>query len=100
MAQVAAPIRVLSRRLRSHWRSILVVSGLVLVFASLAITMLNNQSWQADRRYQAAVADADRLDPGWRLDDLLAAREKVPDAANSALRVHAIFDQLPGGWPG
>ena len=38
MAQVAAPIRVLGRRLRSHWRPILVACGLVAVFASIAVT--------------------------------------------------------------
>ncbi len=100
MAQVTASVGVLRRRFRSAWRPIAVVCGLVLAFASIAVTMLNKLSWQADRGYRAAVADADGLDPGWRLDDLMAKREKVPDDVNSALRVHAIFEQLPGGWPG
>ena len=64
------------------------------------MTMFNNQSSLADRRYLAAAAEADRLDPGWRLDDILAERERIPDHENSALRVRDIAGQLPGGWPG
>ena len=100
MVQVTAPVRSMGQRFRTHWRGILVVCALLLILGSLALTMLNNQSWQADRRYEAAVAEADRLDPGWRLDQILASREKLPDDANSALRVRAIAEQLPGGWPG
>ena len=100
MAQVTAMIRVRGRRLRSRWRSILVVCGLVAVFAGLALSMLKSNVSRADRQYEAAVAEADTLDPGWRLDDLMARREKIPDNANSALRVHAIFEEIPGGWPG
>jgi hypothetical protein len=101
MAQLTAPIlRSMTRRLRSHWRGILVAGALVLMFGSIALTMLNNQSWQADRLYAAAAAETDRLDPGWRLDDMLAKREKLSEHENSVLRVRDIAEQLPGGWPG
>ena len=36
-----------------------------------------------DRRLTAAIDAADRDDPNWRLDDLLANREQVPDEENS-----------------
>ncbi len=101
MAHSTAPVlQSMSRRFRSHWRGIAVVFALALILGSIALTMLNTQSWQADLKYQAAVAEADRLDPGWRLDDILAAREKMPDQENSALRVHEIADKLPGAWAG
>ena len=93
-------IRRLGRRLSARWRFILVGCGLVLAFASIALTMLISQNWQADRRYRDAAAEADRLDPGWRLDDIMTQREKVPDAINGALRVRKIAEQLPQGWPG
>ena len=98
---LAAPIRSMGRRLSSHWRFIVVRGGLVLILASIALTMLNTLSWQAERSYQQAVAEADRLDPGWRLDDILATpRESFRTMINSALRVRQIAEKLPGGWPG
>jgi hypothetical protein len=100
MPILSAPKGTMARRLSSRWRFILVGCGLVFAFASIALTMLSSQNWQADRRYRAAAAEADRLDPGWRLDDIMAQREKVPDAINSALRVRKIAEQLPRGWPG
>jgi hypothetical protein len=83
-----------------RWRFILLVCGVVIAFGSISPTMLNTQSGQADRRYREAAEEADRLDPSWRLDDILTQREKVPDAINSALRVREIAGQLPWGWPG
>src|SRR6516162_818116 len=100
MAELAAPIRVMGRRLRSRWRFIAVPAALVLILASIAVTIFYTESWRADRQYQQAVADADRLDPGWRLNDILAHRAKVVDDVNSAHRVRAIAEKLPGGWPG
>jgi hypothetical protein len=100
MAKLIAPLQLMTRRIGPRWRFILLICGLVLAFASIALTMLSSQMWQADGRYREAAAEADRLDPGWRLDEIMAQREKVPDAINSALRVRKIAQQLPHGWPG
>jgi hypothetical protein len=100
MPNLTAPIRSMARRLNSRWRFVVVAGGVILAFASIALLMLSSQSSQADHRYREAAAEADRLDPGWRLDDIMAQREKVPDAINSTLRVRKIAEQLPRGWPG
>ncbi|MDG3004498.1 hypothetical protein [Paludisphaera mucosa] len=50
-------------------------------------------------RLQAAVDEAARLDPAWRLDELLAARDLVPDAENAALVVADAASRLPKPWP-
>jgi len=47
-----------------------------------------------DRRLADAVAAADRDDPFWRLDDLMAHREPVPDAAKSAIVVAEALSSL------
>ncbi len=52
-----------------------------------------------DRRLAAAVAAADRDDPNWRLDSLLAHREQVPDAENSALVMDEVTALVPASWP-
>lgn len=52
-----------------------------------------------DRRLAEAIAAADRDDPAWRLNDLLDAREVVPDDENSAHVVADVLDRLPPNWP-
>ena len=52
-----------------------------------------------DRRLAEAVAAAEEDDPNWRLDDMLAHRELVPDAENSALILTQVAAQLPENWP-
>ncbi len=52
-----------------------------------------------DRRLADAIAAADRDDPYWRIDDLMAHRESVPDAENAALVVLRSLELLPEGWP-
>jgi hypothetical protein len=41
----------------------------------------------------------DRTDPGWRLAEIEAAREEVPEEENSARVVVAAVKLLPRGWP-
>ena len=50
----------------------------------------------AERRYRAAVADADRSDPNWRAEVLVSSLKPIPDAKNSALRVSEIADEIGG----
>jgi len=54
--------------------------------------------WYLDHDLQSAIAEADRLDPGWRLFELEAARPEVPDKENSALQVLAAKKVLPARW--
>jgi hypothetical protein len=52
----------------------------------------------ADLELQDAQAEADRLDPGWRLDDLEGRRPEYADDDNSALQVFRIKSLIPNGW--
>jgi hypothetical protein len=45
-----------------------------------------------------AQAEADRLDPGWRLAEIEAKRAKVPPEQNGATRVQEVLRSLPNGW--
>jgi hypothetical protein len=53
---------------------------------------------EAGKQLRAAIAEADRLDPHWRFDDLEAARASVPDERNAALAVLYVNRLLPTGW--
>jgi hypothetical protein len=46
-----------------------------------------------------ALAEADRLDPGWRLEQLEAKRPALPVDENSAVAAQAVRRLLPEKWP-
>jgi hypothetical protein len=56
-------------------------------------------SSKGNRRLDEATAVADRDDPNWRLDDLMAHRDKVSDQENSALILAGLRYSLPENWP-
>jgi hypothetical protein len=59
-----------------------------------------NQRWHRPRLEVAeAVADADRLDPGWRFEDIEAQRQFPPPERNSALQVLKVQSLIPPLWP-
>jgi ABC-type transport system involved in multi-copper enzyme maturation permease subunit len=52
----------------------------------------------AERSLEQAIADADRLDPGWRLLELEAKRTIVPYEENSTYVIREVRTRLPGDW--
>ena len=95
----AAPVLTLSTGRRRRWwlRAVSILAILVLAVAFVVGVYL----WRVvDRRLTDAIAAADRDDPFWRLDDLIAHREPVSDAENSALVVEQVLSSVPEGWPG
>ncbi len=86
------------RRLRA------LLAFFALFFALLIISYFSLRVYydhKADKRLQAAIAEADRTDPGWRLEDILAEinANPIPDEENSALVVMKIHERLPKHWP-
>src|SRR5438105_667895 len=91
------PIRSLARgRLSKR----LVWVGAVLLFVLLLlIAVAFYLDRQNERELREAEAEADRLDPGWRFQDLLHKCAPVADAENSAPRLLAAAAPIPAGWP-
>ncbi len=54
---------------------------------------------RTDKAWADACAEADRLDPGWRWQDLLATRPVAPDDRGVGTRVLEITAALPFRWP-
>jgi hypothetical protein len=52
----------------------------------------------ADLALAEALAEADRLDPNWRLKDLEARRAVIPEGENAAVQVIAVRKLMPDGW--
>jgi hypothetical protein len=81
-------------RVRRRWR--VVVAAVAALFAGLAGLWWYRER-AAEREFQEALDETDRLDPGWRLSDILAARRTVPDEQNSALQIIKARRALTGG---
>jgi len=81
---------------RRRWRRLALIPLLpVLAFAGLYAL----DWYQGQRAWREACAEADRLDPGWRWEDLLARRPEPP-ADRDAIRVtQDAALKLPDKWP-
>ncbi len=85
---------------RRSWLRWLKRLGKVLLLALIAIVI--RQAWhhyEAAKKLQETLAELDRTDPGWRLGDIEAARDKIPEEENSARVVVAAGKLLPKNWP-
>jgi len=78
------------------WKRCLRWLLVLMLVAGVAVWIL---LFMADRELRQATADADRLDPGWRYEDLEKKRATIPDEENSALQVLAVAKLLPTPWP-
>lgn len=85
------------RRLRLRWLKC-IVSGL-LILLILAVCAWTCLPHAAQQRLNEAMAELDRDDPGWRLEDIEAAREQIPEEENSARVIAAAVKLLPRRWP-
>jgi hypothetical protein len=70
-----------------------------LTFIGLAVAALNHVLSSMDKELQEAIAETDRLDPGWRIPELALKRAVIPDEENSALVLMAAHGLLPTSWP-
>jgi hypothetical protein len=68
-----------------HWRRRLIAAGLLLG----AVAVAGWWHFLSDTDLDQARAEADRLDPGWRWDELEAKRAAIPDGQNAALVLRA-----------
>jgi hypothetical protein len=84
-----------SRPRRWLRRSLWVLLPVLLVVGGW-LYLVTDATW----RLQSATAEADRLDPEWRLAQLEAKQPVLPDKDNSALRVLVARKLIPTGWGG
>src|SRR6266851_4273884 len=91
------PITAPAPPARRRWRRALaVMAGLVAALAGVWWYL----SWAEELDFQTALAETDQLDPGWRLEDILAARPVIPDERNSAKHVAKVGASVRGFWLG
>ena len=79
-----------------RWERWLVGPAAVVLIAAYAGGMIARRS--VDRRLAEAIAAADRDDPNWRFEDLMAARGEIPDDENPAVTVARVVELIPRDW--
>ncbi len=81
---------------RGRWRFWLFIIGTPVLLAALA-----GVGWlvQVNGGLSGAIADADRLDPRWRLEEIEADRPTPPPGRNAADTIAAIRRLKPSPWP-
>ncbi len=72
--------------------------GLLILALLAAIGVYWNHT-KMEGKLQSTLADLDRTEPGWRLEEIEAAREEVPEEENSARVIVAAAGQMPKRWP-
>src|SRR5690242_8246987 len=72
--------------------------GLLLLLLIAGVALGVRHKLAVDRLAEATAA-TNALDPGWRLDDIEAARAPVPDETNGVLALRETAKLLPKGWP-
>jgi len=92
MSQTATLPPLVKRR---RWRRLL----FLLVPLTLLLGAWTYFYFASDLRLARALAETDRSDPHWRLDDIQAERAVIPDEENGALTVIAARAKMPPRWP-
>ncbi len=88
-----------TRKARRRWRKpVLIAAGMVLLVAGTALGIYFYLAEAAESQMREALAETDRLDPGWRLDELEARRAVIPDAENSARCIERVKKLMPKDW--
>lgn len=93
------PTRPLVKRPSRWGRWFRAIEFAVQLTAAVLYVLYAIRYYQITTRLNEALAEMDRTDPGWRLQDIEAARAVVPDDENSALRVTGAGDMLPWSGP-
>jgi hypothetical protein len=97
MTDTMTPPRPAPPRTRRRWLRRIAGALLVLVAAAAGGVFL--LVYLADREWDEAVAEADRLDPGWRFAELEKRRAVIADDANSARQVLKAYALRPSPGP-
>jgi hypothetical protein len=81
---------------RWRWGRWLGAGAAVAVLLALIAYAVYDRSVRSE--LAGVIAELDASDPGWRLEDILAARSEVPAAANSMSHAMAVAGRVSAGW--
>ena len=96
---MTAPVQPVVERRTPLWRSRRLWLSVLFVVALAWIGLYVAVSFSDADRLRSAIDEADRIDPGWRMQDLESARKPIADDQNSALVLIHSIPLLPKRWP-
>jgi hypothetical protein len=82
---------------RRRWLKRISCGLLILVILTVCAWAWRHHS--AQQRLDQVLAELDRTDPGWRLEDIEAACEQIPENENSVGVIISAAQHLPRSWP-
>jgi ABC-type transport system involved in multi-copper enzyme maturation permease subunit len=80
------------------WPRRLVSATLLLLPLCLLVGWYGYRHWAAEKSLGEIIANLDRSDPGWRLEDIEANRAVMPDDENSTWVIQEARTKLRRGW--
>jgi hypothetical protein len=92
-AVVSSPSEADIRPRRRKWPFVLLLAVVLLGGGYVVVTLA------AGWKLRNAVAEVDRLDPRWRLEEVEADRADISEAHNAALMAMAVKPLMPKKWP-
>ena len=87
-----------SSQARPNWRKRLIIGALIAVPLGLALPYVYFVL-SSNQELEQAIAEADWLDPGWRIPQLEQKRALIPDPQNSGIVLIAAKALMPANWP-
>jgi hypothetical protein len=83
---------------RPNWRKRFLLGSLIALPLLLAVPFIYF-ILSCNQEFEQAVAEADWLDPGWRIPELEQKRAVIRDSENSGLALMAAKALMPPNWP-
>jgi ABC-type transport system involved in multi-copper enzyme maturation permease subunit len=93
-AAVARLLQVPGAMVRFAFRSAVMLLPLVLLLG-----WYTHLRFASQQRLAEAIAEADRLDPGWRLEELMQVRHHVAAKRDALPRINKAWRLIPPAWP-
>jgi hypothetical protein len=88
------------RRRHKRRRMLLIFLLALALIAAALVGVYKYKRYELEQELTEAIAETDRLDPGWRLEDIDRDRTTVPLEQNAAVPVMAALDMLWPVWSG
>src|SRR5579862_5738348 len=87
-----------NRRRRKRRRLLLTLACMIVLAIVAVVGGYFYLGYLARQDLEAAIAETDRLDPGWRFEDIEKGRAGLPDEQNAALPIRQATAMIVTGW--
>src|SRR5262249_15229078 len=83
---------------RSRWRFWIIMTAVIGLPLALIVGLLMFWAASADEKLKAVLEETDRLDPNWRVPQMMEQRVVLEDDKNAALQVLKVKPLIPNSY--